>query len=199
MPSALAFLQIGRDERVLQRIAARRAVPFRRVEFYALQPICLEILVELVQPQRALARVEAPVQDHLVGTKILQRRAQLRRVEAVEIEIAEIDRQHDRHVAIAVLEQVLGRALRPVIVEALALPALVRRRHGDMGAPERVDEGLSPIVAPVLRPRIPDMRMRVDDEDPGAFRRDIHFRVPSSFGRTRRRKPSPEMSGRPHG
>ena len=53
----------------------------------------------------------------------------------------------------------------------------------DMGAPERVDEGLSIMVAPVLRPRIPDMGMRVDDEDLGAFRRDIHVVLLSSFGR----------------
>ena len=116
-----------------------------------------------------------PFRITLSGQSVLQRRAQLRRVEPVEIEVAQIDRQHHRHVAVAVLEQVPGRALRPVIVEALALPALVRRRHGDMGAPEGVDEGLSVMVAPVLGSRIPDMGMRIDDEDSGAFRRDVHF------------------------
>src|SRR5687768_3136618 len=108
--------------------------------------------LELIEPSLALARVHAAVEDDLFRKGLLQCGALGDRVEAVDVELAEVGRQHDRHVAITVLEQILGRPLDAVIEEALPRPALPSGRHAGVTAPETLDESQTVAISTVLRP-----------------------------------------------
>ena len=169
-----ALLHIAADPGLGQRIALRIALPFGRVDLDAAEFPAGVVLLELIEPALAVARIEAAGENDLVGIGLLECGALLGRVEALPIELEQIGRQQDRLIAITVDEQVLACLGNAVVEKLVPVPAFARRREAGMAVPEDLDESQAVAVAAVLRSRVPEVGVAVDDEDLLAVRRDIH-------------------------
>ena len=173
-----AFLEVAADMVLLQGVALGLAAPFGGVELDAAKLPAGMVGLQPFEPLLPVARVEAAAEDDLFRRRLLERGVLLGGVEPVLVEFPEIGRQENGHVAMTILEEVLERALDAVVLEALPRPARFRRAHADMGVPEALDEGEAVAVGAVLRPRIPEMGVAVDDENLRAVFRAIQMRLP---------------------
>ena len=103
--------------------------------------------------------------------------------ETLVVELAEVRRLEDRVVDVAVVEQVVHQPVAALVQVLLVGPDLGLRRKVAVVVVEAVDELLAVDVALVLRSRVPQGDMGVDDEVAGVVLA-VHFRsLPSCDGR----------------
>ena len=146
--------------------AARAVVPLGRVELDALQAVLGVVGLELAQAGLALTRVPAAVEDQLAGEAVHQRRVLLDVVEPVRVPLLQVRRLEDGVVDVAVGEDVLLEVLRRVLLEVLDRPVRLRRPKALVGV-EALDPALGVLLGaldPVLRARVPEVQVAVEDE-----------------------------------
>src|SRR3954447_14789338 len=161
---ALVEERLGRL--VGQLPAARALVPLGRVELDALDAVLLVVGLELLEPRRALARVEAAVEDQTVAEALLGHRVLLDGVEALRVPLLQVRRLEDRHVDVALGEDVLLEVVERVLLEVLQRPVRLRRAEALVGV-EALDPALRVLLGarlPVLGARVPEVEMAVEDE-----------------------------------
>ena len=197
IPSSTHLSRNGHRLGVGQLPAARAVVPLGGVELHALHAVLGVVGLELPQAGLALTRVPAAVEDQLAGEAVEDRRVLLDVVEPLRVPLLQVRRLEDRHVDVALVEDVLLEVLDRVLLEVLDRP--VR-----LGRPEplvRV-EALDPALGVLLGARAsssPGWRPRSG----GGCRRRSTSRRPSrtcapptrqAVGRTRCTPPRPPGS-----
>ena len=146
--------------------AARALVPLGGVELDALDAVLRVVGLELAQAGLALTRVPAAVEDQLAGEAVQQRGVLLDVVEAVRVPLLQVRRLEDRHVDVALVEDVLLEVLDRVLLEVLERPVRLRRPEPLVGV-EALDPPLGVLLRalhPVLRARVPEVQVAVEDE-----------------------------------
>ena len=176
-----ARLEVPVRPRVVEPPAAGLAVPFGGVELDALQTEFLGVLAELVEAGLAVARVEVVVVGQLVGMLGCELERLVGLSEALVVELAEVRRLEDRMVDVAVVEEILHQAVAALVQVLLVGPHLGLRRKIAVVVVEAVDELLAVDVALVLRPRVPQGDVGVDDEVAGVVL--LYMRVAPPFSR----------------
>jgi chorismate-pyruvate lyase len=83
--------------------------------------------MQRLQSLVSVSRVEGAVENEALRVALLHRGIAVGRIEAVLVEIGEIGRLQDRHVIIAVHEQVVVHGLGVVFLELVFRPLLRRR------------------------------------------------------------------------
>ena len=162
----LALLQEPVGPGVLERPAARAVVPLGGVELDALRAPARDVVLELLQPGVAVARVPPGVDDELARVLLGQRAVALGGVEALLVPLLQVRRLEDRHVDVAVLEDVLHQVVLGVLLEVLDRPVRLRRPEALVGV-EALDPALGVLLRarhPVVRGRVPEVHVAVDDE-----------------------------------
>ena len=145
MPSSTHLSRNGTRLGVGQLPAARAVVPLGRVELDALDAVLGVVGLELAQPGLALTRVPAAVDDQLAGEPVQHRGVLLDVVEALRVPLLQVRRLEDRHVDVALAEDVLLEVLDRVLLEVLERPV----RLGGPEALVRV-EALDPALGVLL-------------------------------------------------
>jgi len=126
----------------------------------------LDVLLELFEAGVAIARVEAGVHDELARMLLRERAIALGGVEPGRVPLLQVGRLEDRHVDVAVLEDVLHQVLLGVLLEVLDGPMRLRRPEPLVGV-EALDPTLGVLLVtchPVRGARVPVVHMAVDDE-----------------------------------
>ena len=156
-------------------------MPLGGVELDALQAELRGVLPQLVETRLAVARVEVVVVGQLVRVLGGQLGRLVGLAEALVVELAEEGGLEDRVVDVAVGEQVLHQPFAALIEVLLVAPHLGFRRQVAVVVVEAVDELLAVDVALVLRPRVPQGDVGVDDEVAGVVLA-VHERSPLREG-----------------
>jgi hypothetical protein len=130
---------------VVELPAARAVVPLGGVELEPLQVVLRRVGLELLEPGRALTRVEAAVDDQLAGEAIQQRGVLLDVVEPGRVPLLQVRRLEDRLVDAAVDEDVLLEVVDRVLLEVLERPVRLGRPQSLVGV-----EALDPALGVLL-------------------------------------------------
>ena len=142
-------------------------MPLGGVELDALEAELLGVLAELVEAGLAVARVEVVVVGQLVGVRLGELGRLVGLAESLVVELAERGGLEDRVVDVAVGEQVLHQPFAALVQVVLVAPHLGLRGQVAVVVVEAVDELLAVDVALVLRARVPQGDVGVDDEVAG--------------------------------
>src|SRR3954454_23743568 len=151
---------------VAQLPAARAVVPLGGVELDALEVVLLVVGLELLQTRRALARVEAAVDDQLAREALEQRPVHVDVIETGSVPLLQVRRLKDGLVDAAVGEDVLLEVLDRVLLELLERPVRLSRAEALVGV-EALDPALGVLLValdPVGGRRVPEVQVAVEDE-----------------------------------
>src|SRR6218665_1234470 len=160
-----AAFEILLRTRVRQFVALAVTAPFCRIELDALDAICLGQLVQIVESGFAVARIEGAVDDETIRMLFLHLIIFLGRVEAVLVKVRQVSRLANRHVVVALDEQVVIHDFRAVVVELLLRPQILLGTQVRVVRIKAIDELLAMHVLQIGLAAVPQMDMSIDDEN----------------------------------
>ena len=166
IPSSAHLSRNGRASGSVSFQPRESAVPLGGVELDALQAVLGVVFLELAQAGLAVTRVPATVEDQAVLEPLLHLGVLLDRVEALRVPLLEVRRLEDRLVDVAFREDVLLEVVHRVLLEVLDRPVRLRRAEALVGV-ETLDPALRELLLalhPVVRARVPEMQVGVEDE-----------------------------------